>query len=104
MTKAPHAPGQDGLVFLKTDKESNFQAAARLQLSNMGLSDVIGFMSIGSVQATVFGQPGTIKRLFLVGTPKGDVFTWSTGIFVGDCIVSNGAVSKEMVAKLKQSS
>lgn len=104
MTKAPHAPGQDGLVFLKTDPESNFQAAARLQLSNEGLSDKIGFMSIGSVKATVFGQPETVTRLFLVGTPDGDVFTWMTGIFVGNCIVTNGEVDQEMLARIKQSS
>ncbi|HWP44392.1 MAG TPA: hypothetical protein VNO14_14195 [Blastocatellia bacterium] len=102
MTKAPHAPGQNGLVFLKTDPESNFQAAAPLQLSNEGLSDKIGFMSVGSVKATVFGQPETVTRLFLVGTPKGDVFTWQAGIFVGNCIVTNGEVAEEVLAKAKQ--
>jgi hypothetical protein len=102
MTKAPHAPGQNGLVYLKTSQESNFQAATPMQLSNEGLSDKIGFMSIGSVKATVFGQPATITRLFLVGTPNGDVFTWQTGIFVGNCIVTNGEVNEEMVAKIKQ--
>lgn len=104
MTKAPHAPGQNGLVYLKTDQESNFQAAGPLQLSNEGLSDKIGFMSVGTVQAKVFGQPETITRLFLVGTPNGDVFTWQTGIFVGSCIVTNGEVNEAMLAKIKQSS
>lgn len=103
MTQAPHAPGQNGLVTLKTDPQSNFQAAATLQLFNEGLSDAIGFMSDGSVEATVFGQPETVTRLFLVGTPNGNVFTWQTGIFVGDCIVTNGEVNQEVIAKLQQS-
>jgi len=102
MTKAPHAPLQDGLVYLKTDPESNFEAADGLQLSNEGLSDKIGFMSIGSVRAVVFGQKETITRLFLVGTPHGDVFTWQAGIFVGGCIVTNGEVSAELLSKLEQ--
>lgn len=104
MTKAPHAPGQNGLVNLKTDQESNFKAAGSLQLSNEGLSNKIGFMSVGSVKATVFGQPETITRLFLVGTPNGAVFTWQTGIFVGNCIVTNGEVNEEMLAKIKKNS
>lgn len=103
MTQAPHAPGQNGLVYLKTDPQSNFVAASRVELANEGLSDAIGFMSTGSTQATIFGEQQTITRIFLVGTPNGNVFTWQTGMIVGSsCLLSNGAVEEALLDRFTQ--
>ena len=102
MTQAPHAPGEDGMVFLKTDPQSNFVAATRVQLSNEGLSDNIGFMSIGTTQATIFGQKHVVTRIFLVGTPNGGVFTWMTGMIVDDsCSLTNGAEDEALTSRLE---
>lgn len=103
MTKAPHAPGQNGVVYLKTDPQSNFVAAKRVELANEGLSDKIAFMSVSGTPAKIFGEQLTVTRIYLVGTPKGDVFTWQTGILLGNnCIVTNGKLDDAVVAALKK--
>jgi hypothetical protein len=102
MTEAPHAPGGDGLVFLKTDPQSNFVAAKRVQLSNEGLSNAIGFMGTATTEATIFGTKQLVTRIFLVGTPKGDVFTWATGMIVNDnCSLINRAEDEALMTTLK---
>ncbi len=103
MTQAPHAPGENGQVYLMTDQESNFIAAERVELANEGLSDAIAFMSTGTTKATIFGEEQLVTRIFLVGKPNGAVFTWQTGMFIGDsCIVTNGTTDTELLAKLAQ--
>ena len=90
----------NGLVFVTTDAENNFQAATQIQLSAEGLSGKVAFMSTGQGKATVYGQPETISRVFIIGTPSGDDFTWQAGVIVGGCAVTNGEAGDELAAKL----
>lgn len=102
-SQAPSAPGEDGLVFLETTPQNNFTAASRVQLSNEGLSDAIGFMSISSTQASIYGTQQTVTRVFLVGRPDGSGgFSWSTGIMLGgSCAITNGSDNDELLARLR---
>lgn len=101
MSQAPHAPLEDGVVYLTTDQESNFVAGSRVELANEGLSDAIGFMSIATTPARIFGGEQTVTRVFLVGRPAGSVFTWQAGMIIGDnCVVTNGAVDEALLARL----
>jgi hypothetical protein len=103
MTHAPHAPGESGFVYLKTDRESNFMAAQKLELANEGLSDKIAFMSTGQTQAMIFGHEYIVTRVFLVGVPNGDVFTWQTGIIIDDtCAVTNRTFDEVLLKRLLQ--
>lgn len=100
---APSAPGEDGLVFLETQPQNNFKAGKRVQLSNEGLSNAIGFMSTSSTQAAIFGSHEMVTRVFLVGTPDGSGgFSWSTGIMLrGSCAITNGSDNDELLARLR---
>jgi hypothetical protein len=101
-SQAPPAPGKNGLVFLETAPQNNFTAASRVQLSNEGLSDKLGFMSTSSTQAQIYGQPYTVTRIFLLGTPDGSGgFTWFTGIMIGACVITSGAADADVLAKLQ---
>ena len=90
----------NGLVFVTTDAENNFQAGLQIQMSPEGLSGKVAFMSTDQGKATVFGQPETVERVFIIGTPSGDSFTWQAGVIVGGCAVTNGESSDEVAAKL----
>ena len=90
----------NGLVFVTTDAENNFQAASQIQMSAEGLAGKVAFMSTGQSAAKVFGQQEDITRVFIIGTPAGDSFTWKAGIVVGGCAVLNGEASDELAAKL----
>jgi hypothetical protein len=98
-----HDGAWNGYVFVTTDAENNFQAAARIQLSAEGLAGKVAFMSTAPGQATVYGQGETISLVSIVGTPSGTNFTWSAAIIVGGCAVINGANVDEVAAKLTQS-
>lgn len=101
MTHAPHAPLSDGVVILMQSPESNFRTNAAVTLPNEGLSDRIAFMSTKPITAMIFGNRHTINRIFLVGTPNGNVFTWETGIIIDRSVtVSNGVTSAEATARL----
>lgn len=99
-----YVQGAGGVVYVKTTPETNFQAAAPLRLSPEGLSGKLAFMSIGSVQATVFGQQETVTRVFIIGTPDPGGYSWRAGIIVGSCTVTNGEAYEQVIAKLTQDS
>ena len=94
----------NGYVYVTTDAENNFQAGAQMRLSAEGLSGKVAFMSTSQGKATVYGQPETVDRVFIIGTPSGGGFTWQSGIIVGGCTVTNGADGDELTAKLTQGS
>jgi len=84
MSEAPQEPNRDGLVYMLPNEQSNFKAVKKIQMSNEGLSNMIGFMSIGESKATIFGKDVTITRIFLTGKPDGDTFVWETGIILNN--------------------
>jgi hypothetical protein len=84
MSQAPHVPGGNGLVHMQPDEQSNFKAMTRVQMSNEGLSDMIGFMSIENTEAVVFGEKVRLTRVFLTGKSHGDVFIWQAGVILND--------------------
>ncbi|MEW6129518.1 MAG: hypothetical protein AB1757_20935 [Acidobacteriota bacterium] len=96
-----HVHGQSGTVYLTTDAENNFQAAEQMTLAPEGLAGKVAFMSIGTIQATVFGETETVTRSYIVGTPEGTGYSWQAGIIVGGCIVTNGVSDDAIIAKLK---
>lgn len=87
MSNAPQEPLTDGLVYMMDIEQSNFKANSKVQMSNEGLSNKIGFMSIEDADVEVFGEKAKLTRVFLVGTPNGDVFTWETGVILNDEII-----------------
>lgn len=90
MSDAPKKPGDNGLVYLNTNLENNFQAFQRVQLSNEGISGQLAFYSISSTEAKIFDQLVTISKLFLVGTPTMDGYSWYSGVILeGGCIIIN---------------
>ena len=95
---------QDGnyndYAYVTTDAENNFQAATKMQMFAEGLAGKAAFMFTGQSKATVYGQPETVTRVFIIGTPSGDSFTWQAGIIVGGCAVTNGSDADEVAAKL----
>ena len=105
MTKAPHAPGEDGMVTLLGSDESNYQPQGSLPLYNAGLSDKIAFVADGApFYATVFGESVNVGHAYLAGTPNGDVFTWEAGVWLGDdCIALSGAASDAMAERFARS-
>ena len=90
----------NGYVYVTTDAENNFQASAQIQMSAEGLSGKVAFMSTSQSKATVYGQPETVERVYIIGTPSGSDFTWQAGIIVGGCAVTSGGESDEVASKL----
>jgi hypothetical protein len=103
MRQAPLKPGDDGLVYLTDQPENNFKAAARYQLSNEGLSNVLAFYSITPIKAEIFGTTQNIQAVSLIGTPSNGGYTWSVTVLVnGTCIVTNGgSVDESVIARLR---
>lgn len=90
----------NGLVFVMTDAENNFQAGSQIKMAAEGLAGKVAFFSTTQTTATVFGQQETVTKVFIIGTPSGDSFTWQAGIVVGGCAVLNGDAGDEVAAKL----
>ena len=90
----------NGTVYVTTDAENNFQAASPIKMFAEGLAGKVAFMSTDQSKATVFNQQEEITRVFIIGTPSGDDFTWKAGIIVGGCAVLSGGDSDEVTDKL----
>jgi len=102
-SQAPPSPGKDGLVFLETTPQNNFTAATRVQLSNEGLASALGFMSISSTQAQIYGQQYTVNRIVLLGKPNGGgSFDWSGGVMIGSCVITSGVPNDELLSTLQR--
>jgi hypothetical protein len=100
MTQAPHAPQQNGDVTLRTEAQSNFQASSAVVLDNEGMADTISFFSDGATEAVIFGQPFTVAKIWLQGTPNGEVFTWQAAMWIGEnCIVTNVVMGDDALAR-----
>ncbi|HJQ71325.1 MAG TPA: hypothetical protein VKA70_20270 [Blastocatellia bacterium] len=90
----------NGTVYVTTDAENNFQAASPMKMFAEGLAGKVAFMFTGQSKATVFSQQEEVTRVYIIGTPSGDDFTWQAGIIVGGCAVVSGEDTDEVASKL----
>lgn len=105
LSQVTHQGGMwGGLVYVMTDAENNFQAASQIRMAAEGVAGKLAYFSTSQGKATVYGQDEVISKVFILGTPSGDGYTWQAGIVVGGCAVTNGAAGDELAAKLTQES
>jgi len=92
----------DTAVYLTTDPELNFTAAARVEMLGGGLAGEGGWISTGAFTATVYGQERTVTHVLLLRRTGPAGLVWSTGmLFEGGCAVTSGPEAAEVLARLR---